>query len=263
MQQKLTYRERYKKTTMNVFEENYPDLSVNQVINWIASGAMIFGGVVPYIPQYREIKRKNDAEGFSLYVCLALLIANTLRILFWFGKHYELPLLLQSILMNIAMLFMIRVCINIRNKNQIIKSRERVFTDLDTKYFWKWTDFQSYLDFMLLFAALGSIIMYLFVDVLMFVETVGLLAVLTEAMLGVPQFVRNVHNKSTEGMSITMVAMWTMGDTFKTCYFIQREAPVQFQVCGTLQVLIDLAILGQVYIYRNNTSLARTIIRAD
>ena len=57
--------------------------------------AMIFGGVVPYIPQYLSIKRSGNTKGFSLYVCLALIIANTLRILFWFGRHYETPLLLQ------------------------------------------------------------------------------------------------------------------------------------------------------------------------
>ncbi|XP_046734303.1 solute carrier family 66 member 2 isoform X2 [Diprion similis] len=207
--------------------EGYEELSIAKLAGYVASGAMIFGGVVPYIPQYREIKRKEDSEGFSLYVCLALLIANTLRILFWFGKHFETPLLLQSILMNITMLVMIKLCISVKNKNQIIKAKERVFTD-----------FQSYLDFILLFGAVGAVIMYLFVDVLIFVEMVGLLAVLTEAMLGVPQLLHNFRNQSTDGMSITMVAMWTMGDTFKTCYFIAREAPVQFGICGALQVIV-------------------------
>ncbi|XP_046604764.1 solute carrier family 66 member 2 isoform X1 [Neodiprion virginianus] len=218
--------------------EGYEELSITKLASYVASGAMIFGGVVPYIPQYREIKRKEDSEGFSLYVCLALLIANTLRILFWFGKHFETPLLLQSILMNITMLVMIKLCISVKNKNQIIKAKERVFTDLDIKFFWQWTDFQSYLDFILLFGAVGAVITYLFVDVLIFVEMVGLLAVLTEAMLGVPQLLHNFRNQSTDGMSITMVAMWTMGDTFKTCYFIAREAPMQFGICGALQVMV-------------------------
>ena len=57
--------------------------------------AMIFGGVVPYIPQYMSIKHSGNTKGFSLYVCLALIVANTLRILFWFGRHFETPLLLQ------------------------------------------------------------------------------------------------------------------------------------------------------------------------
>ncbi|CAD6222225.1 GSCOCG00000836001-RA-CDS [Cotesia congregata] len=248
------------------------DITISDIGSWIASGAMIFGGIVPYIPQYREIKKKEDADGFSLYVCLALLIANTLRILFWFGKRFELPLLFQSILMNITMLFMIKLCVNINTKNQIIKLKDRVFTgifhlkliqiDLDIKYFWKWTDFQSYLDFVLLVGVIGGVAMYIFVDYPIFVETVGLLAVLTEAMLGVPQFLRNLDNKSTEGMSIVMVTMWTVGDTFKTCYFLYREAPVQFSICGALQIIVDLGILLQVYIYRNKTPV-RPVLRTD
>lgn len=58
-------------------------LTVGHVVGWVSAGAMIIGGVIPYIPQYRQIKREKNAEGFSLLVCLALLIANTLRILFW------------------------------------------------------------------------------------------------------------------------------------------------------------------------------------
>ncbi|XP_053601558.1 solute carrier family 66 member 2 isoform X5 [Plodia interpunctella] len=103
-------------------------LTVGHLVGWGAAGAMIVGGVAPYIPQYRQIKRTQDAEGFSLYVCLALLIANTLRILFWFGKRYELPLLIQSIVMNVTMFVMIHLCVNVQKKNQIIRARERIFT---------------------------------------------------------------------------------------------------------------------------------------
>lgn len=54
----------------------------NSLVSWVAAGAMVFGGVVPYIPQYRDIRRTQNAEGFSTYVCLVLLVANILRILF-------------------------------------------------------------------------------------------------------------------------------------------------------------------------------------
>lgn len=40
--------------------------------------------------------------------------------------------------------------------------------------------------------------------------------------------------------------MWTCGDVFKTAYFVIREAPTQFWVCGALQVLLDIVILFQV-----------------
>ena len=43
--------------------------------------------------------------------------------------------------------------------------------------------------------------------------------------------------------------MWTNGDVFKTGYFIMKDAPFQFKLCGCLQVGVDLAILGQVKMY--------------
>lgn len=61
------------------------DLSAVTLLKWGASSMMIFGGVVPYIPQYKEIKKTENADGFSMHVCLALLLANTLRILFWYA----------------------------------------------------------------------------------------------------------------------------------------------------------------------------------
>lgn len=77
-----------RKSTVSILEEALRTMwlelrDVSQLASWVASAAMIFGGVVPYVPQYREIRRSRNAEGFSSFVCLALLLANTLRILFW------------------------------------------------------------------------------------------------------------------------------------------------------------------------------------
>eukprot|EP00095_Tigriopus_kingsejongensis_P003002 maker-scaffold170_size291898-snap-gene-0.13 protein:Tk03002 transcript:maker-scaffold170_size291898-snap-gene-0.13-mRNA-1 annotation:"pq-loop repeat-containing protein 1" len=224
------------------------------IVSYVSQGAMVVGGVVPYIPQFMAIRENKSAKGFSLYVCLALLVANTLRILFWFGKHYEYPLLIQSILMNAAMFALIHLCVNIRRKEQIVKTDEHVFTDFEVQHFWQWTDFQSYVECIMTLAVSGGILMYFLVDVEPFVESVGFLAVFTEACLGVPQFYRNARTKSTFGMSVQMVLMWTCGDIFKTTYFYLRETPPQFIICGSLQVLIDLSILSQVWIYRENTA---------
>ena len=49
--------------------------------------------------------------------------------------------------------------------------------------------------------------MFFFLHVEPFVEAVGFLAVFTEALLGTPQFYRNMKNKSTFGMSVPMVLM--------------------------------------------------------
>ncbi|XP_017853756.1 solute carrier family 66 member 2 [Drosophila busckii] len=271
-------------------------LTVGHVVGWAAASAMVIGGVIPYVPQYIEIKKTQDADGFSLYVCLALLVANSLRILFWFFSRYELPLLVQSVVMNITMFLMIHLCVKVKRMSSntrehtlrgdelhlpkvltdtdtvgsvsttagvIKRARSRHYlNDLDFKYFWNWTDFQSYLDMMLIVWAVGAAITYLMLSVHWFMEAMGFVALFTEAMLGAPQFLRNFKNKSTYGMSIHMVIMWTLGDMFKTGYFIARQAPSQFWICGTLQVSLDIAILLQVWIYRNNTK-PRDMRRGD
>ena len=61
----------------------FASLNFISVVSFAASAAMVFGGVVPYIPQYYDIYKSKHTEGFSTHVCLALLIANILRILFW------------------------------------------------------------------------------------------------------------------------------------------------------------------------------------
>ncbi|XP_039379009.1 solute carrier family 66 member 2 isoform X2 [Mauremys reevesii] len=247
---------------------------MHQLVSWSAAGAMVFGGVVPYIPQYRDIKRTQNAEGFSTYVCLVLLVANILRILFWFGRHFESPLLWQSIIMIITMLLMLKLCTEVRVSNELnIKRRSFSEThpfsilkgpsdgesaaspvicsnDFDLNYFWHWSKFTDYVQCVLTFTGVTGYITYLSLDSFLFVETLGFLAVFTEAMLGVPQLYRNYQNRSTDGMSVKMVLMWTSGDTFKTVYFILNQAPFQFSICGLLQVFVDMAILLQVYFYR-------------
>ncbi|XP_070996333.1 solute carrier family 66 member 2-like isoform X2 [Oncorhynchus clarkii lewisi] len=221
---------------------------LNQLVTWIAAGAMVFGGVVPYIPQYRDIRRTQNAEGFSTYVCLVLLVANILRILFRFGRYFETPLMWQSIVMIATMLIMLNLCTNVRVATEL-QTKRRSFTDFDWSHFWSWSRFVDYLQCVVAFTLLAAYVTYLLLDSSVFVESLGFLAVFTEAMLGTPQLYCNYQNKSTEGMSIKMVMMWTSGDTFKTGYFLLTEAPVQFWTCGLLQVGVDIAILFQVYYY--------------
>jgi len=125
----------------------------------------------------------------------------------------------------------------------------RSLWDFDTAHFWDWTDFESYLQAVLIFSTGAASLMYMFGGSPFFVETVGFLAVFVEACLGLPQFIKNYKNGSTRGMNLTMVMMWLCGDVFKTTYFLLRSAPVQFTICGCLQIGVDLAILAQVWSY--------------
>lgn len=56
--------------------------------------------------------------------------------------------------------------------------------DFDLKYFWAWTDFQSYLDFMLAVWFVGAIVTYFMLPFPWFMESMGFVALFSEAMLG-------------------------------------------------------------------------------
>ncbi|XP_039619439.1 solute carrier family 66 member 2 [Polypterus senegalus] len=234
-------------TDIDLDIEGVPESSWS-IISLLASCMMVFGGVVPYIPQYQEIQRTSNTDGFSTRVCLVLLVANILRIFFWFGKQFEITLLLQSLVMILTMLAMLHLCCSVQTTSRIV-TKQHHFTDFDLRYFWSWSHIEDYLLFCFSFTVLCAFITFLFLDSVLFVETLGSLAVLIEAMLGVPQLIQNFQNRSTQGMSIKMVLLWMSGDIYKTAYFIIKETPAQFWLCGIMQICIDIAILFQVFFY--------------
>lgn len=116
--------------------------------------------------------------------------------------------------------------------------------------FWDWDDFFSYVQFLSLFTLTIGLLTYSLASTHLYVEALGYVAVFTEAMLGIPQLVKNHTQKSTLGMSVEMVVMWLSGDLFKTLYFIIRRTPAQFYACGSIQVVVDILILYQVLYFR-------------
>lgn len=222
------------------------------LLSLVASLLMVFGGALPYVPQFQEIQRSSNTEGFSTRVCLVLLIANILRIFFWIGKQFELTLLLQSVVMILTMFAMLHLCCSVQYTNRVSTKQHRL-TDWNLQYFWKWSAIEDYLLFCFGFTVLCAVVTMLLLDSAVFVETLGFLAVMFEAMLGIPQLLQNFHNHSTKGMSVKMVLLWTAGDVFKTTYFVVNESPAQFWVCGSVQILIDVAILLQVLLYSQDS----------
>lgn len=72
--------------------------------------------------------------------------------------------------------------------------------DLSLQHFWRWTAFEDYLLFCFGFTVLCAVVTLLLLDSALFVETLGSLAVMFEAMLGLPQLLQNLQNRSTRGM---------------------------------------------------------------
>lgn len=72
--------------------------------------------------------------------------------------------------------------------------------DFDYRFFWKWTDFRSYVEFVAVFTLTASLLTYTMAGYSVYVESLGFASLLIEAMLGVPQFYDNFVSKSTFGM---------------------------------------------------------------
>ncbi|CAK5059726.1 unnamed protein product [Meloidogyne enterolobii] len=215
----------------------------------LAVSFIVIGGAIPYVFQYAEIYQRKSAAGFSLLVCLALCIANILRIEFWFGKQFETPLLVQSIVMLLVMVAMLEI--SVRMNRRLIPSYQRssIWNGDFIEDFWKWNDLSSFIVALLFFTIIFSLLNGIFYTNVYFVEALGLSALLVEACLGIPQLLRNFQRKSTVGMSVKMVLMWLIGDLGKTIYFVVRASPAQFWICSCLQITIDILILLQVWIY--------------
>jgi len=213
---------------------------------------LVFGAPCVYIPQYLKIQKLRDSSGFSLYVCLALIVANVLRILFWFGNHYETPLLIQSSVMLMAMFVMLEISVRMKRHNTQKSLRTSIWKGHFMTDFWQWTDLPSYFVALAMFSAGASLLTAIFIQYSWYVDGLGLVALLTEACLGVPQLLRNFQRKSTAGMSLPMVLGWLGGDIGKTIYFYVKDSPFQFKVCGFLQISVDILILLEVFMYRGN-----------
>lgn len=153
------------------------------------------------------------------------------------------------ILLQIALL---ELCVRVKYR---YRTREKSLASLNWRHFWQWTKLSSYLEFLSLFTALVAIVVYFFIDNKPFMDAVGYCALLTEAMLGLPQVIKNCRNRSVEGMSLVMVLLWLGGDIYKATYFIINDSPFQFWLCGLLQITIDLLILFQVCLFRQNAPI--------
>lgn len=99
----------------------------------------LLSGAIPYVPQYAEIYRRKSALGFSLLVCLALCVANILRIMFWFGKRFETVLLIQSVVMITTMILMLEISVRMNRKMTPPSQRTSIWSEfyLRMKVFWK------------------------------------------------------------------------------------------------------------------------------
>ncbi|KDN48448.1 hypothetical protein K437DRAFT_293895 [Tilletiaria anomala UBC 951] len=84
------------------------------LFSFLFSVGLAVGPPLIYGEQAYQMQQRRNSEGFSKDVCAVLLVANISRIYWWFGVHFEIPLLIQSILMIAAQLGLLYLCLYYR-----------------------------------------------------------------------------------------------------------------------------------------------------
>ena len=78
-------RNNFSTINMNEMTVDVPNVATwSDLVRHVSVLAIVFGGIVPFVPQYQIIRKTMSCEGFSTHVCLVLLAANILRVCFWY-----------------------------------------------------------------------------------------------------------------------------------------------------------------------------------
>ena len=128
-------------------------------------------------------------------------------------------------------------------------SSSRFWNDPFGANFWAWPDFADYVAFVVSFAVATSLVSWLFSWSSVYAEILGSTSVTIEAIILIPQLIRNWERQSTEGLSYAMMIMWCAGDFMKLTYFTASQVPIQFVLCAVVQCLIDVVIMLQIFTY--------------
>lgn len=288
--------------------------------------SLVTSPVTSYGDTLLAIRRKQSSAGFSLDVCGIMLVSSILRVMFWFGRPFEMSLLVQSIIMIIMHLFLLKYALQYRPRaderdielgnmstaasasaekttppgsdtervleflglygplkatyaaakhaispetyrsehrqqfaqsvSTAFKSRGKsLYPDLNSSSarpfnFWNWSNDELYWSFLVKFSVWLVILQFLFGSYPLYVDTIGLVGLLIEAVLPLPQIIKNHQRQSVDGFRLSLLVSWLGGDLAKLAFFLSGKAEIssQFIMCSVIQTSLD-CFVGVQYLY--------------
>ncbi|WVW79363.1 hypothetical protein I302_101331 [Kwoniella bestiolae CBS 10118] len=257
-------------------------------IETLAGIGMAVGPPLIYADQAYSIVKKKDSSGFSHDVCGVLLIANIIRVFFWLGNRFEIPLLMQSIFLIISQLILLAICLHYKTPSNQDSSNYAPLSPLpstseegptrghqrqESDYlsqpptsgttsgsgrrkrpfdFWQWEGYGSYLEFLAGLILVLGVLQIILGRWMWYIDALGFVALTIESTLPIPQFISNFKRKSCYGFRSSTLAGWFFGDAYKTVYFFIRGSPIQFKVTAIMTLCWDSAVLAQRMMYGSN-----------
>ena len=262
-------------TSLNInnhMRKSKPVFSITGFIIFLIDILVITGPSIGYFLQSLKFKQTKSSKGFSKSLCLIMYIAQILRIIFWIGKPFKITLLYQSILIIIFQVYLIYLWVKYhdtkadKNANEIndIKVNDKkeiieYFIDwsdtISPNKIWNWSNSIEYFKFMFL------IILFLLLTCgaigihnKILVNIIGTISVIAEASTLVPQIIVSCKKKDASNLSMSMVALWFLGDSCKFVYNIIYKTPIQMIISGGAQIFLDFFSLMQIICYKKNNN---------
>jgi uncharacterized protein with PQ loop repeat len=241
---------------------------LEQIVIILIDIFMVIGPSLGYLIQSLKFKKTKSSKGFSKSICLIIYMSQILRVFFWIGKPFKITLLYQSILIIIFQVYLIYLWIlyhdikpknNINKNNQVNDKKEIIEYIIDwsdtisPNKIWNWTSTIEYYKFMLFII----LILLLICGVVgihnpILVNIMGTISVITEASTLLPQIVVSCKKKNASNLSMTMVALWSLGECCKFIYNIIYKTPIQMILSGGVQIFLDFFCLFQIIFYRDS-----------
>ena len=86
----------------------------------------------------------------------------------------------------------------------------------------------------------------------MYIALQGFIALGVEATLPIPQVLQNYRAKSCHGFRVSVLASWILGDVMKQLFFFSADRiSLQFKLCAAFQMVMDLVLAWQFWMYGN------------
>ena len=235
---------------------------------------IVIGPSLGYLIQSLKFKKTKSSKGFSKSICLIIYMSQILRVFFWIGKPFKITLLYQSILIICFQVYLIYLWIlyhdikpknNINKNNQVNDKKEIIEYIIDwsdtisPNKIWNWTSTIEYYKFMLFIILILLIICGVVgIHNPILVNIMGTISFITEASTLLPQIVVSCKKKNASNLSMTMVALWSLGECCKFIYNIIYKTPIQMILSGGVQIFLDFFCLFQIICYRNSNPHYRT-----
>ncbi|TKA29501.1 hypothetical protein B0A50_03514 [Salinomyces thailandicus] len=182
---------------------------------------------------------------------------------YWFGAHYDFPLLIQASVMCIVQVVLLHVALQSRapvgaqhSLNQPFAGAKEGDSYVTRPFnFWQWRSRRPYWQFLVYYTAALAVLQLLIGQNELYIQIQGIVALGVEAVLPIPQIMQNHHSKSSKGFRLSVLVNWLIGDVFKMTYFFLSEGdvPWAFKLCGMFQATCDCYLGVQYWMYGQGT----------